>query len=160
MSDNEIVRSYLEAKDRDRQIGILCDLTQRKEEDIVEILKRGGALGKIYNLAGIGKKWTPERDAELIELKKQGLKWDEIAARMGGTGKSVSMHYYSLTKPKHTPQSAAEPVKEAPLPVENTSPKTNPFGFDNLISVLINGGFDTVTFENSDVTVTVRRKAT
>lgn len=160
MSDNEIVRSYNEAKNKDKQIGILCDLTQRKKEDIINVLKAGGAVPSPDVHYVKGARWTPERDAQLLELKKQGLTWDDIAKQIGGNAKAVSMHYYSLTKPKHTPQSAAEPVKEVPLPVENTPRKTSAFGFDNLVSVLSNGDFDTVTFKNSEVTVTVRRKAT
>ena len=39
MSDNEIVRSYHEAKSKLKQIGILADLTLRSESDIVKILE-------------------------------------------------------------------------------------------------------------------------
>ncbi len=160
MSDNEIIRSYNEAKNKDKQIGILCDLTQRKKEDIINVLKTGGAVPSPDVHYVKGARWTPERDARLLELKEKGLTWEDIANQIGGTAKAVSMHYYSLTKPKHTPQSTVEPVKEAPLPVENALPNTSAFGFDNIVSVLINGEFDTVTFENGEVSVTVRRKAT
>lgn len=161
MTDNEIVRSYLEAKDKDKQIGILCDLTARKEEEITAILRKGGALGPISNNGAARKEWTPEQDAELLELKKQGLTWSEIAARMGGTEKSVSMHYYKMCKPKHMPNAQAQPaeaVKDTPCPVGENTQNTSAFGFGNIIAVLVNGEFDTVTFENTEVSVTVRRK--
>lgn len=159
MSDNEIVRSYNEAKNKDKQIGILCDLTQRSEDEIINILKAGGATPSPDVHYVKGARWTPEKDAKLLELKKRGLTWDDIAKQMGGTAKAVSMHYYSLTKPKHISNAeAAEPVKDTPCPVDENTSKTSAFGFDNLISVLSNGEFDTVTFENAEVSVTVRRK--
>lgn len=160
MTDNEIIRSYREAKGKDKQIGILADLTARKGEEITAILRKGGALDPING--DVREKWTPERNAELLELRKQGLTWDEIAARMGGTNKSVSMHYYSLTKPKHIQSAQAQPdeaVKDTPCPTNDKPQKTAAFGFDNIIAVLTAGEFDTVTFENADVSVTVRRKA-
>lgn len=49
---------------------------------------------------------------------------------------------------------AAEPVNNTPLQAE----KTSAFGFDNIIAVLAAGEFDTVTFENAEDSVTVRRK--
>lgn len=42
MSDNEIVRSYHEAKNKLKQIGILADLTLRNETEIVKILEDNG----------------------------------------------------------------------------------------------------------------------
>ena len=158
MTDNEIVRSYLEAKNKTKQIGILCDLTARKEEEITAILQKGGALDPIPQRRS---EWTPEREKELVELKNQGLTWAEVAARMGGTKKSVSMHYYMMCKPKHMPNAQAQPaeaVKDTPCPVGENTQNTSAFGFDNIIAVLVNGEFDTVTFENTEVSVTVRRK--
>lgn len=42
MTDNEIVRSYLEAKDKDKQI--------------VAVLRKGGALGPIRNNGAVRRK--------------------------------------------------------------------------------------------------------
>lgn len=42
MSDNEIVRSYHEAKNKSKQISILADLTLHSESDIVKILEDNG----------------------------------------------------------------------------------------------------------------------
>lgn len=158
MTDNEIVRSYLEAKDKDKQIGILCDLTARKEEEITAILQKGGALGPIPQ---IRYGWTPEREKELVELKNRGLTWEQVAQEIGGTAKSVSMHYYKMQKPKHIPHNeATEPVKDTPCPTPISAEKTSAFGFDNITAVLAAGEFDTVTFENAEVSVTVRRRKT
>lgn len=163
MTDNEIVRGYLEAKNRDKQIGIPCDLTGRKEEDIVEVLRKGGAMGTIRSFGAAQKKWTPEREKELVELGNLGLKWKQIAEKIGGTRESVSMHYYAMQKPKHIPKAEEKPaevVQDTPCPVGEDTQKTSAFGFENIVSVLMSGEFDTVTFENAEVSVTVRRKAT
>ena len=109
--------------------------------------------------------WDNGREAELLALKEKGLTWEQIAQKVGGTAKSVSQHYYEMRKPKHTPQTSAvtdrvkEPVKDTPCPVADTPQKTSAFGFENLIAVLSNGEFDSVTFENAEVSVTIRRKA-
>ncbi len=172
MTDNEIVRSYNEAANKTKQIGILADLTQRKVSDIVHILgENGAALPENYK-AKPGRSehikqtaWTNEREARLLALREKGLTWEQVAQEIGGTAKSVSMHYYEMRKPKHTPQTsaasgrAAELVKDTPCPVADTPQKTSAFGFENLIAVLSNGEFDSVTFENAEVTVTIRRKA-
>lgn len=39
MTDNEIVRSYNEAANKTKQIGVLADLTQRKVPDIIRLLE-------------------------------------------------------------------------------------------------------------------------
>lgn len=172
MTDTEIVRSYNEAANKTKQIGILADLTQRKVSDIVHILgENGAALPEKYEAKPEKREymertvWDNGREAELLELREKGLTWEQIAEEIGGTAKSVSLHYYKLQKPKHTPQSsdvtdsAAEPIEDTPCPVVDTPQKTSAFGFENLIAVLSNGEFDNVTFENAEVTVTIRRKA-
>lgn len=172
MTDNEIVRSYNEAANKTKQIGILADLTQRKVSDIVHILgENGAALPENYKEKPEKREymertaWTNEREARLLALKEKGLTWEQVAQEIGGTAKSVSMHYYGMRKPKHTPQSSdvtdrvTKPVKDTPCPVADTPQKTSAFGFENLIAVLSNGEFDSVTFENAEVSVTIRRKA-
>lgn len=42
MTDFEIARSYHEAKNKPKQIGILADLTLQSEADIVKILEENG----------------------------------------------------------------------------------------------------------------------
>lgn len=164
MTDNEIVRSYNEAANKTKQIGVLADLTQRKISDIVHLLGENGAqLPDKYDSVEQPKteyakySWTNEREAKLLALKEKGLTWAQIAEEIGGTAKSVSMHYYKMQKPKHIPKS--EPVKDTPCPTPLQTKKTSAFGFDNIIAVLAAGEFDAVTFENAEVSVTVRRKA-
>lgn len=172
MTEQEIVRSYNEAANKTKQIGILADLTQRKVSDIVHILgENGAALPETYEVKPEKREymertaWTNEREARLLALREKGLTWEQIAQEIGGTAKSVSLHYYEMRKPKHTPQTSAvtdrvkEPVKDTPCPVADTPQKTSAFGFENLIAVLSNGEFDSVTFENVEVSVTIRRKA-
>lgn len=164
MTDNEIVRSYNEAANKTKQIGILADLTQRKISDIVHLLGENGAqLPDKYDSAEQPKTeyakrpWTNEREAKLLELKEKGLTWTQIAEEVGGTANSVLVHYHKMQKPKHIPHNeATEPINNTPLQAE----KTSAFGFDNIIAVLAAGEFDTVTFENAEVSVTVRRRKT
>ena len=155
MNDNEIVRSYNEAANKTKQIGVLADLTQRKVSDIVHILgENGAALPENYKAKPEKREhmertvWDNGREAELLALREKGLTWEQIAQEIGGTAKSVLQHYYKLRKLKHTP-----------CPVAETPQKTSAFGFENLIAVLSNGEFDRVTFENAEVSVTIRRKA-
>lgn len=173
MTDNEIVRSYNEAANKTKQIGILADLTQRKVSDIVHLLGENSAqLPENYKAKPEKREyiertvWDNGREAKMLALREKGLTWEQIAQEIGGTKESVSMHYYKLRKPKHTPQSSpvtdqvTKSVKDTPCPVVNTPQKTSAFGFENLVAVLSSGEFDSVTFENAEVTVTVRRKAT
>lgn len=173
MTDNEIARSYNEAANKTKQIGILADLTQRKVPDIVHILEENGAVLPESYKAKPSKHeymertaWTNEREARLLALREKGLTWEQITQEIGGTAKSVSLHYYKLRKLEHTPQTSAvtdrvkEPVKDTPCPAADAPQKTSAFGFENLIAVLSNGEFDSVTFENAEVSVTIRRKAT
>lgn len=164
MTDNEIVRSYNEAANKTKQIGILADLTQRKIPDIVHLLGENGAqLPDKYDSVEQPKTeyakrpWTNEREAKLLALKEKGLTWAQIAEEVGGTANSVLVHYHKMQKPKHIPKS--EPVKDTPCPTPLQAEKTSAFGFDDIIAVLAAGEFDTVTFENAEVSVTVRRKA-
>lgn len=171
MTDAEIVRSYNEAANKNKQIGILSELTLKPVNEIADILKANGMqLPEKHEKEEPAKNqyakysWTNEREAKLLALREQGLTWEQIAEEIGGTKKSVSMHYYTMQKPKHTPRTenitdrVTEPIKDTPCPVTETPQKASAFGFDNIVSVLLNGKFDSVTFENAEVCVTVRRK--
>ena len=48
-------------------------------EEYIERCRRGG----------VRKYWNEERDRQLMELKEKGLKWSDIARRMGKTQSSV-----------------------------------------------------------------------
>lgn len=161
MTDGEIVASYRQAANKKQQIGILADLTRKKVPEVIAILQQNGEnipMGAEDGDTSGQVRWTNEREAKLLALKEAGKTWQEIADEIGGTNKSVSMHYYNMTKPKHTPKKNAEVVKDTPCPVKNTEQKTSAYGFENLIAVLANGDFDRVTFENAEVAVTIRRK--
>lgn len=172
MTDAEIVRSYNEAANKTKQIRILSELTLKPVNEIADILKANGIQPpEKYEKKESAKReyakypWTNEREARMLALREQGLTWEQIAEKIGGTAKSVSMRYYNMRKPKHTPRPESvtdrvtESVKDTPCPVAYTPQKTSAFGYDNIVSVLLNGEFDSVTFENSEVCVTVRRKA-
>lgn len=173
MTDAEIVRSYNEAANKTKQIGILSELTLKPVNEIADILKANGIQPHITPSSAVRGsrylKWTPELDRQLREYKAEGLTFPEIADRMGSTPKALSEHWRKMAKPKHIPQSGeavtevtdrvTESVKDTPCPAADTPPKTSAFGYDNIVSVLLNGEFDSVTFENAEVCVTVRRKA-
>lgn len=169
MSDNEIVRSYHEAKNKIKQIGILADLTLRSESDIVKIHEDNGESvptkkhkAKVNDMAYYTK-WTADMESKLRNGVAAHLPWGDIATNLNVPVSAVRKKWYNMNRPKHTPkpqEETAESVKDTPCPVDENTAKTSAFGFDNLIAVLSNGEFDTVTFENAEVSVTVRRKAT
>lgn len=161
MTDSEIVALYRQAANKKQQIGILADLTCKKVPEVIAILQQNGEsvpMGADKGDTNGRVEWTNEREAKLLALKEAGKTWQEIADEIGGTNKSVSQHYYNMTKPKHTPKEKTETVKDTPCPVESTEQKTSAYGFENLIAVLSNGDFDRVTFENAEVSVTIRKK--
>lgn len=164
MTDQEIVRSYNEAANKTKQIGILSDLTLKPADAIADILRANGVQPQGMPTATVSGsrylKWTPELDQQLREYRAEGLTFPEIADRMGSTPKALSERWRKIAKPKHVPKATTvtEPVKDTPCPVNETPQKTSAFGFDNIVSVLLNGEFDSVTFENAEVCVTVRRK--
>lgn len=167
MSDYEIVRSYHEAKNKLKQIGILADLTLRSESEIVKILEDNGEnvptkkhKAKVNDMACLTK-WTADMESKLRDGVENHLPWEDIAKSLNVPENAVRKKWYNMNRPKHTPkpqEETAESVKDTPCPVKEN--KTSAFGLDNLIAVLSNGEFDTVTFENAEVSVTVRRKAT
>lgn len=169
MSDYEIVRSYREAKNKSKQIGILADLTLHSENDIVKILEDNGEnvpikkhKAKVNDVANLTK-WTADMESKLRNGVTAHLPWEDIAISLNVPESAVRKKWYNMNRPKHTPkpqEETAEVVKDTPCPVDENTVKTSAFGFDNLIAVLSNGEFDTVTFENAEVSVTVRRKAT
>lgn len=167
MSDNEIVRSYHEAKNKSKQIGILADLTLHSENDIIKILEDNGENvpikkhnAKVNDMANLTK-WTTDMESKLRNGVENHLPWEDIAKSLNIPESAVRKKWYNMNRPKHIPkpqEETAEVVKDTPCPADENTSKTSAFGFDNLITVLSNGDFDTVTFENAEVSVTVRRK--
>ena len=100
-------------------------------------------------------------ESKLRDGVENHLPWEDIAKSLNVLESAARKKWYNMNRPKHTPkpqEETAEPVKGTPCPVNENTAKTSTFGFDNLIAVLSNGEFDTVTFENAEVSVTVRRR--
>lgn len=92
MSEFEIVQMYKEAKNKNKQIGIISDLAQMTKQQIVDILTKHGAISGIKKPAGQKNKaaakkektvWTKELTDELTKLHGEGLNNEEISERMG-----------------------------------------------------------------------------
>lgn len=166
MSDYEIARSYHEAKNKPKQIGILADLTLRSEDDIIKVLEDAGEKvpikkhkTKVDNVA-YTTKWTAEMEAVLRKGVTEHVSWEDIAFNLNLPVSAVQKKWYNMNRPKHTPKPQEDSAEAAPDTVCPVEPqKSNAFDFDNIVAVLLNGEFDTVTFENTEVAVTIRRKA-
>lgn len=105
-------------------------------------------------------KWTSKMEEMLRRGVSEQLPWEEIANGLNLSVNAVRKKWYNMNKPKHTPkpqEETPESVKDTVCPAEPQ--KSSAFGFDNIVAVLLNGEFDTVTFENAEIAVTVRRKA-
>ena len=108
-------------------------------------------------------KWTIDMESKLRNGVEKNLPWEDIAKILNVSKNAARKKWYNMNRPKHTPkpqEETAEVDKDTPCPVDKSISKTSAFGLDNLIAILSNGEFDTVTFENAEVSVTVRRKAT
>ena len=74
-TDEEIVRSYKEARDPKRQINVLADLNECKPQQIRDVLKRAGLK-------------LPKKPKE-PKMKVKRSQWSERAAAGFGGGKSI-----------------------------------------------------------------------
>lgn len=165
MSDYEIARSYHEAKNKPKQIGILADLTLRSEDDIIKVLEDAGEKvpikkykTKVDNVA-YTTKWTAGMEAVLRKGVTEHMSWEDIASGLNLPVNAVRKKWYNMNRPKHTPKPQENSTETTPDTVCPAEPqKSNAFGFDNIVEVLLNGEFDTITFENAEVAVTIRRK--
>jgi hypothetical protein len=54
-----------------------------------------------------GKAWTPEEKSELISMRRQGMKWEDIARALDKTVRAAQQHYLKLVPP-------ASPSKKRP----------------------------------------------
>lgn len=68
MTNEEIVRMYREAKNKKLQVEILADLNLCKQEEIIEILKKGGVAHQA--LPRIRKKQTAAAPFKIPEERK------------------------------------------------------------------------------------------
>lgn len=88
-----IVNEYKQAKDKSNEVKILSELNVCSVDDIIELLTERGAITGIKqhtdSTTGVKKKrgentvWTPELDAEVSRLFKEGMKITEISERLG-----------------------------------------------------------------------------
>ena len=106
LDESLVVNDFKQAKDKNKQIQILSELNDCKKEDIIDILTRHGAIIGIpvkKELSGKVKKadptkWTPELDAEVSRLAKEGLKITEIAERLGIKKQAIYDRRSALSK--------------------------------------------------------------
>ena len=137
-----ICREYRQAADKNKQVGILADLNDCKKEVILEILSRHGEItglpakkktedassfpGAKPAYSSKGFKWTPEADAEVSRLSKEGLKLNEIAERMGITAQAI----YSRRKYLSNIGKADKPKKKTDIAKSNDNCNEKKAGFD------------------------------
>lgn len=105
MTEFEIIQSYRQAKDKNKQIGILADLAAMDKQKIIEILINAGEVAgvkaKRKNKSTAPKRkteWTPELTSDLVRMYDEGLKTPEIAERLGIDNKAVSNKLYRMKK--------------------------------------------------------------
>ena len=105
MSEFEIVADFKSAANKNKQIGILSQLNNCKPEQIMEILAKNGAITGVKKQETAPKvkraestKWTPELDAEVTRLAKEGLKITEIAERLGIKKQAIYDRRNALSK--------------------------------------------------------------
>lgn len=82
----ELCTLYRDAKDKNKQIGILADMASTSKEQILQMLNENGLITgtpKAKEVKRTRQKYTEEQNAEINRLYQQGLDAGEIAERMG-----------------------------------------------------------------------------
>lgn len=79
MDEGEIVRDYLQAKDREAQVSILADLNLTTRSHVLDILAKHGLDVRRKNLEG----------NELMSLYKDGLNDSQIARELGVSATAI-----------------------------------------------------------------------
>lgn len=82
----ELCTLYRDAKDKNKQIGILADMASTSKEQILQMLNENGLITgtpKAKEVKRTMQKYTAEQNAEIHRLYQQGLDAGEIAERMG-----------------------------------------------------------------------------
>ena len=136
MTDREIVKSYQEALDKRRQVGILAELNAVKKEEIIELLERNGISDLRHpskpERAG-GKapqfRWTPEKEERLRQLQAEGRTSLEASLAIGCTRGSVLHKAHELGIVMNRPEGKKpRPGRKAPSPTsrEETAQKVEP----------------------------------
>ena len=98
-TDEELIELYKEAKDKNKQIGILADLKCCDVKEILEMLQENGLISGVKKKSEKGK-WTPERLGELKHFLNEGLCYRDIGERMGENEKCITnaVSNYKLKK--------------------------------------------------------------
>lgn len=98
-TDEELINLYKEAKDKNKQIGILADLKCCDVKEILEMLQENGLISGVKKKSEKGK-WTPERLGELKHFLNEGLCYRDIGERMGENEKCITnaVSNYKLKK--------------------------------------------------------------
>ena len=98
-TDEELIELYKEAKDKNKQIGILADLKCCDVKEILEMLQENGLISGVKKKSETGK-WTPERLGELQHFLDEGLCYRDIGERMGENKKCIAnaVSNYKLKK--------------------------------------------------------------
>lgn len=98
-TDEELIELYKEAKDKNKQIGILADLKCCDVKEILEMLQENGLISGVKKKSEKGK-WTPERLGELQHFLDEGLCYRDIGERMGENEKCITnaVSNYKLKK--------------------------------------------------------------
>lgn len=98
-TDEELINLYKEAKDKNKQIGILADLKCCDVKEILEMLQENGLISGVEKKSEKGK-WTPERLGELQHFLDEGLCYRDIGERMGENERCIrnAVSNYKLKK--------------------------------------------------------------
>lgn len=160
MQMSEIVASFRDAANKNKQIGILSDLNSCKPEDIMEILARHGAITGVKKKEPEKKeadkpkrekstKWTPELDAEVSRLASEGLKITEIAERLGMNVQAIYDRRSALSKVPGVPKSGTRGTnaeKKQVTKKENTAGREDSLTtftvFEKIVGLLAGAGWD------------------
>lgn len=96
MTNDEIIQLYKFAKNRNKEIRILSELTAKSIKDIVSIIKAAGypvdpCFDRYKN-----NRWTAELDNQLIELRSKKLTFTQIGIIMKMSKSAVNGRYKKL----------------------------------------------------------------
>ena len=93
MDKGLIVREYEQSRDKNAQIAILADLNGCSVDEIMNVLMEAGVISgmpKAKAKRAESVKWTPELDAEVQKLAREGLTQLEIGERLGISKQSIA----------------------------------------------------------------------
>ena len=93
MDKGLIVREYEQSRDKNAQIAILADLNGCSVDEIMNVLMEAGVISgmpKAKAKKAEGVKWTPELDAEVSKLAREGLTQFEIGERLGISKQAIA----------------------------------------------------------------------